>query len=330
MAVKNLECQLAMAQLRRYLAGAALSDDALEALEGHLALCPDCQREVADRRSELVVSGQSNAPSHAVVNLPNPQVIQHQQQAALQTPAVALATENAKPAPKPKNAKQETGPKQSIGMKLLQSGLNQPWIEKIPGGAKTFLLSVGLAGLLVAMSTLSQNPKSWLGESADSAIADNLVREESSKDNSSGAARYELSKYDGANATATDKVVLGSSVDRPEPKTAVANSNATPNTNQNVKLSEPTTTQAKPVADPAISQKPDSKARTTVEKVSRPMPKTATTTRSAITTKPRRNTTKPAARRTWAKRTPTKSTIKPRSKPNSGVRIYDENGNAIN
>lgn len=69
MQTRNLECQLAMAQLKRYLSGTKLSDDALEALESHLVDCPICRLAV---QAQKVHSEEPILPTQAVVQTPAP------------------------------------------------------------------------------------------------------------------------------------------------------------------------------------------------------------------------------------------------------------------
>ncbi|HVT11899.1 MAG TPA: zf-HC2 domain-containing protein [Fimbriimonadaceae bacterium] len=53
MQVQNFECQIAKAQIGRYVAGDRLSDEALEQLEAHITKCPDCKQSLAERRAAL-------------------------------------------------------------------------------------------------------------------------------------------------------------------------------------------------------------------------------------------------------------------------------------
>jgi hypothetical protein len=52
MSVKNLECQIAKAQIGRYLAGDALSSEAVGQLEEHIAECDECQSRSERQASE--------------------------------------------------------------------------------------------------------------------------------------------------------------------------------------------------------------------------------------------------------------------------------------
>lgn len=56
MSVPRVECHLARAQLKRYIAGATLPDEILAELERHLHACPDCLAE-AQRMKEALMAG---------------------------------------------------------------------------------------------------------------------------------------------------------------------------------------------------------------------------------------------------------------------------------
>src|SRR4051794_5108345 len=53
MQLQNFECQIAKAQIGRYLAGDALSDEAVHQLEEHIGKCADCKQNLAERRAVL-------------------------------------------------------------------------------------------------------------------------------------------------------------------------------------------------------------------------------------------------------------------------------------
>lgn len=72
MQTRNLECQLAMAQLKRYLSGAKLSDEAMEALESHVVECPACQLAVQAQRAQNEPTTPTTPLTQAVVQTPAP------------------------------------------------------------------------------------------------------------------------------------------------------------------------------------------------------------------------------------------------------------------
>ena len=53
MQLQNFECQIAKAQIGRYVAGDILSEEALQQLEAHVWKCPDCKQNLAERRATL-------------------------------------------------------------------------------------------------------------------------------------------------------------------------------------------------------------------------------------------------------------------------------------
>jgi hypothetical protein len=54
MQLQNFECQIAKAQIGRYIAGDSLSAEAIEQLEAHVAKCADCKQNLAERRAVLM------------------------------------------------------------------------------------------------------------------------------------------------------------------------------------------------------------------------------------------------------------------------------------
>ena len=76
MAVQDFECQIARAQIGRYLQGDALSSEALDQLEDHIAECPGCKAVLTERRKalqEMLGWKGEDAPKTAVVQDPRPQ-----------------------------------------------------------------------------------------------------------------------------------------------------------------------------------------------------------------------------------------------------------------
>jgi len=53
MQLQNFECQIAKAQIGRFLAGDGLSDETVQQLEAHIAKCPDCKQNLAERKVVL-------------------------------------------------------------------------------------------------------------------------------------------------------------------------------------------------------------------------------------------------------------------------------------
>src|ERR1044072_5749255 len=72
MQLQNFECQIAKAQIGRYVAGDSLSADTVEQLEAHIAKCPDCKQNLAERRAVLqaVLSAEPEAASEMAETKP--------------------------------------------------------------------------------------------------------------------------------------------------------------------------------------------------------------------------------------------------------------------
>lgn len=136
MQVANFECKLAQAQLQRYLAGAAMSPDALTALEEHLLECSDCQ-------AMLSQVNQPEAPAPTPAPFPDSPV---------QAPVAQTAAE----------------PRKELTLRIPSlRGLIESAVGKTPGKGKTLALTAALAVMLVLMSTIAKDPTRLLGERAN-------------------------------------------------------------------------------------------------------------------------------------------------------------------
>ena len=138
MQLQNFECQIAKAQIGRYIAGDALSDEALTQLEAHVSKCAECRQNLAERRAVLLAmlspgeasssTSESEKPNRTRFDLA--QFIKSKVQANQSTRAVVRA-----------EAKPTTFTKPAI-------------------------YSLGLGIVLVGMSYLSRNMGSLLGPKA--------------------------------------------------------------------------------------------------------------------------------------------------------------------
>ncbi len=127
MPVQNIECQIAKGQIGRYLAGDALSTEAVTQLEAHIGECEHCQGLVADRRAALVAMLDAPTPQHAVVETNNPNPLAE---------ALRNATKD-EPKPQIKAVVQTEKPQQDL--------------------KKPLIYSIGLAVVLVGMSYLGKS-----------------------------------------------------------------------------------------------------------------------------------------------------------------------------
>jgi hypothetical protein len=73
MQLQNFECQIAKAQIGRFLAGDLLGDETVEQLEAHIAKCPDCKQNLAERRAVLqaMLPTAEPAPQETPQDAPN-------------------------------------------------------------------------------------------------------------------------------------------------------------------------------------------------------------------------------------------------------------------
>lgn len=62
MQVQDLQCQIAQAQIARYLAGEPFDQESRKQLNDHIAGCPRCKTAIADRKTELQANPGSDAP----------------------------------------------------------------------------------------------------------------------------------------------------------------------------------------------------------------------------------------------------------------------------
>ncbi len=71
MPVQNFECQIARAQISRYLAGESLGEDMLQQLESHVLKCIDCRIVLEQRKAALqsLIGQPSASPAVAVVEV---------------------------------------------------------------------------------------------------------------------------------------------------------------------------------------------------------------------------------------------------------------------
>lgn len=148
MQVKNIECQIAQAQLRRYLTGEELPNTIVTDLETHLRHCPECMAAAQTLRESLkgVLNGKITGKpvAEAPASRPQPSV-KAPTQALVKTPADILDQPDTdfKPAKAPKKSTMKT---------LAYSG--------------------ALAVLLVLMSTVFKDPTTLFGPRANDSKTD--------------------------------------------------------------------------------------------------------------------------------------------------------------
>jgi len=156
MQVANIECQIAQAQLRRYLTGEDMPNAVVNELETHLRNCPDCMSAAQTTRESLrgVLSSKITGKPIAVVKEPIRREPKQEARiaeavesghAAVQTPADVFDA--------PDDQFKHTAPKKNSNV-------------------KTLAYSIGLALILVLMSTVFRDPTALFGPRASSITPD--------------------------------------------------------------------------------------------------------------------------------------------------------------
>jgi hypothetical protein len=147
MQVKNIECQIAQAQLRRYLTGEEMPNAIVTDLETHLRHCPECMAAAQTLRESLkgVLNGKiTGKPVKQEPKAPAPKAVVSNQE-PVQSPADILDAPDSQ-------FKPTKAPKKS--------------------NAKTLLYSGALALVLVLMSTVFKDPTKLFGPRAASVPSD--------------------------------------------------------------------------------------------------------------------------------------------------------------
>src|SRR5450432_4217831 len=107
MQVQNIECQIARAQLGRYIAGDGMASEAVTQLEAHIAKCPDCKAIMQAKQKDLEAAVTAASISHPAPDA-NPFRISDTRssasrlaQALISKAAVIEAAQQTHPAPQP-------------------------------------------------------------------------------------------------------------------------------------------------------------------------------------------------------------------------------------
>lgn len=140
MKLQNIECQLAQAQMSRYLAGEPLAEETLSQLERHLASCAECKQAALDKRSSLqTIIGSETPPAAAAsaADFPSPDA----PRAARPAKAVVGARIEV-----PTRAPDRTGP-----------------AEFLRKNARTLGLGLALGAVLIGMSFFEGDPTRMFG-----------------------------------------------------------------------------------------------------------------------------------------------------------------------
>ncbi|MCH7904271.1 MAG: hypothetical protein IH944_06845 [Armatimonadetes bacterium] len=165
MQVQNIECQLAKAQMRRFLTGEAMPDELVSDLEGHLKACPECMADANRQRGALnamltdkIIGGK---PTAKAVVKPKPQGVTGRFVRRRSESGTAVAdkavVEPTLRTPRDVLNAPDRQFKSKIKTKVKSST------------AKTLVYSLGLAVVLVLMSTVFKDPTRLFGPKANEA-----------------------------------------------------------------------------------------------------------------------------------------------------------------
>lgn len=270
MSVQNVECQLTQAQLKRYLAGDEFPGELVASIERHLRSCEDCLAE-AHKLREALGGGPLNEsePESGLFH--------------------RLAASSAE-APTPPGA--------SAGISGVLSAL---------ATKKNVAMSVGLAIVLVAMSTVFRSPTNLLGPRASEAKVEEAKPEKPTSEHPEGEAHAD---------------------DHQEPIAEDATHRAPPKDEAHV---EDTHADDSHAAKPAKEPEAHDKAETTAHKTStedKPLGGRVLIAESGRTVDTHADAPKPTvAKKPTARRKPaTRRTAPPKKPQNGTVRVYDESG----
>jgi hypothetical protein len=329
MSIKNLECQLAQAQIGRYIAGDRISVAAVTQLEEHIAECDDCRAVLIERKQALLamLPAEVKAPKRgpiltAVVQTTAQEKLQEAIEQKAPKPARTrkkAVTAETTATPKKRTRKKavepvEEAPEPTIKAAPSLEDIFGPRPEPKPAPApapeekveekpqpkigqlknspfwKPFTYSAALAILLIVMSFISKNPTGLLGQRADQAIASTPP------------------------AMAAAPAVASSTPAEPEP------------TPEDVPV-EPAAAAVPPVEnEPATEAAPVA----TPEAATPTEPVPVSETKPVVENKPAATPQKPAARTSNRRRPVTQPRAsQPRSNqgnPYGSIRVYDESG----
>ncbi|MEX2243461.1 MAG: hypothetical protein WD716_06395 [Fimbriimonadaceae bacterium] len=165
MQVKNIECQIAQAQLRRYLTGEEMPNNVVSELETHLKHCPECMDAAQTLRESL-----KGVLSRKIAGKPEPKLPEPAPRRT-ETPVVQRPAEPEEPAQAATHAVVQT-PADILGQPDSDF---KPANLKKGSNMKTLAYSGALALVLVLMSTVFKDPTMLFGPRASSIVPDTLT-----------------------------------------------------------------------------------------------------------------------------------------------------------
>jgi hypothetical protein len=169
MEIDNLECQLAQAQMSRYLAGDTLPEDTVQQLELHISSCATCSAAAAEQKislEEMLAASKTTpvvAPELEVV-APN---IREGQSPAIDQDAINAAMQELEeaPAPEPAMIAEEAEPEAPAKKKFALPAFNLAIIrEAAAKNFKPLLIGFALGAVLIGMGAFAKKPTAILGK----------------------------------------------------------------------------------------------------------------------------------------------------------------------
>lgn len=236
MQVKNIECQLAQGQLNRYLGGGALSDTALSQLEAHIRECEDCAEHFEDRKQSLQQSLQESPDETGMETAPAPPE---------PNPSNAGVPRFLVDALRRKKVELDVAVRPVVKTAIPTHAVIEVSEPELPSRAsflRPLLYSLGLAAVLIGMSTIMRDPTKLFGERVDTAVP--VTAGSASSETVSEPAATPVQSPD-------EKPVASASKPEAEP----GGSSAT-----NVPATDPTLSIAPAKTNPAPAVQPDSPA----------------------------------------------------------------------
>ncbi len=297
MRVRNIECQLAQGQIRRYLNGDPLSDVAVEQLEDHLSECPDCTEFFQDCKQELIDDK-------------NESEIEEEVYAPAQTSASSEISAVPRFLIDAIRQKRETLDR--VVKPIATHAVVQDVREAKPSlnsYTKPLLYSIGLASVLIVMSTIMRDPSKVLGDRVETTLQPNppVVAKPIAVENDPAAD----TSQSGSESVENSKPSLNTNrVKNPEPT-------------QESKTVQDASSASNVLGAPAIAKPKPTLAVNSSKTTNLGSSGSATTSKVAVV---RRSTTN---KTTLRRRTPASRPLAKATPPNRGIRVYDGDGNPI-
>ncbi len=193
MELENLECQLAQAQMSRYLAGDQLPEDTVLQLQKHVSECPECQKSAEDKAISLetmlteVQAAPVEAPALEVTEkaAPAPDPLEVSDEAL----ASAMAALNPEPAPEPQAAEPVAEPKAKKKLALPKFSFSLDALKPmLASNLKPLLLGFTLGAVLIGMTAFMKRPTAVLGNKLATAEHEAPAEEKEAKPKHEAAA----------------------------------------------------------------------------------------------------------------------------------------------